>query len=106
MEIFARRLAPDSRKGNSRKSFRMALADCVFTPRVAEYQNSAIADRNYENDNGQMFRMSETSNYQDLQTNRIPICQKLAPTSKIEFTTGPSSECDQVLSSGVVRLSL
>ena len=84
----------------------MALANRVFTSRVAEYQNSAVADHNYENDNIQMFRMNDTSNYQDLQTNRIPIYQKLAPTSQIEFTSGPPRQSNQVLPPGVVRLSL
>ena len=84
----------------------MALANRVFTSRVTEYQNSTIADHNYENDNTQMFPMNATPNYQDLQTVSIHPYQKLASTSQTEFANGSLNEGDQGLSSGVVRLSL
>ena len=82
----------------------MALANRASTSRVGEYQNSAIADPNYENDN-QMFRMNDKSNYEGIKTNGIHIYQNLAPSRQIEFTNGPLNESDQVLLSGMVRLS-
>ena len=73
----------------------MALANRVSMSGVAEYHNLAIADNNFENDCIQMYQMSDTSNYQDLQTNRIQVYYKLAPTNQIELTDGPPKEVDQ-----------
>ena len=108
----------------------MALTNRVFSSGVAEYENSTIAEHNYENDNGQMssgvkvcensatvdhnykndngqlFRRNGTSTYQDLQTDKIQIYQKLVSTSQIEFINGTPNEGYKALSPGVQRLSL